>query len=88
MFNWDDLLFKFFDYLKAIALWFVETMLDGLLFMFQMVPVPDFMQNLPSYTLPSSMAYFAQAFELQFGLTTIVTALIIRFIIARLPFIG
>lgn len=43
---------------------------------------------MPSYTLPASIAYYATALELTYGITIITSAYAVRFVLRRIPFIG
>lgn len=74
--------------IKALFLWIYEGILSGILGILSAIPVPDFLTNLPTFTIPPSVAWFADAFNLTFGLSIIVSAYTVRFIIRRLPFIG
>lgn len=76
------------DNLYRMANFIFGSILDGLAFIFNMLPVPEFMKDLPSYTLPPEVAYYAQYMQLEFGLSVIVIAYTLRFIIRRLPVIG
>lgn len=76
------------DELKAIWLWIYDGILSGVATLFESVPVPDFLQNMQSYELPSSVAWFAEAFNIPYGLGVIVSSYVARFILRRIPFIG
>lgn len=82
---WFDWLFK---EIELFFVWILGTVLDAVAGIFSLLPVPDFMQNVQSYTLPDSMAYYASAFEIPFGVGVIVSAYGIRFLIRRLPVVG
>jgi len=77
-----------FDELELFVYWIFGSIMDALGALFSLIPVPDFMSSMQSYTLPSSIAFYAGYFELEFGLGVIVSAYTIRFIIRRLPVIG
>lgn len=77
-----------FDEIELFFHWVWGSILDGLVYAFSLIPLPSFLENIPSYTLPSGVAFYAQYFELQFGLEVIVTAYIARFILRRIPGIG
>jgi hypothetical protein len=74
--------------IKAIFIWIYDGILSAIATLFESIPVPDFLANLQSYELPSSIAWAANALNLPFGLGIIVTAYTARFILRRLPFIG
>ena len=76
------------DQLSSFALWVFEKILNGMAAVIEAIPVPDFMQNVGSLHIPSSVAWFAQSLQLDTGMGIIVTAYTIRFIIRRLPVVG
>ena len=52
------------------------------------IPVPDFMVNVGGLIIPDSVLYFAAAFNITAGITIIVAAYGVRFLIRRIPVIG
>lgn len=84
----------FFSYLKDLLLWIplklMQGLLEGLAAVLNAIPVPEFFSNAGSYlsALPSGLVYFAQSFQLGYGITVIVSAYVLRFLIRRIPFIG
>lgn len=52
------------------------------------IPVPDFLLNMGTFTMPPAVSYYAVIFEMPFGFTVIVSALIARFAVRRMPFLG
>ena len=54
------------------------------------IPVPGFFATASTSlgSLPSGVLYFAQAIDLGTGLTSLMTAVGLRFLIRRIPFIG
>lgn len=76
------------DELKAFFLWLYDSILSGFAALLEMIPVPEFMANVGTFSLPSGVAYFASAFELPFAMGVIVAAYTARFILRRIPVIG
>lgn len=54
------------------------------------IPVPSFFTNASTSlsSLPSGVLYFAQSIDLSTGIATLISAVILRFLIRRIPFIG
>lgn len=76
------------DEIKAFFLWIYEKIILGVADLISQIPTPDFMQNIQSLTLPPTAAYFAEPFQLLWGLGIFLTAFTVRFMIRRIPFIG
>ena len=76
------------EQLTTFALWLFEKFLGGMAAIIEAIPVPDFLTDIGSLTIPPSVAWAASAFELQSGMAIIVTAYGLRFIIRRLPIVG
>ncbi len=76
------------DELKAIFLWLYDAMLSGFAAVIEAIPVPDFLANIHSFTLPPMLSWAVSSFNLPFGIGVIVTAYTARFILRRIPFIG
>ena len=74
--------------IKQIVLSMLNLLADGFLYLIQRIPAPDFLQDMPSYTIPPEMSYFLQPMEITYGMTVVTSAYILRFTIRRLPFIG
>jgi len=76
------------DQISSFFLWAFERLMDGLAAVIEMIPVPDFLSAAGSFSIPGSVAWFANAFALDHGAQIIVAAYLLRFLIRRLPFIG
>ena len=76
------------DELKALWLWVYDALLSGFASIIEAIPVPDFLLNMQSLTLPASVAWVASSMNLTYGLTVIIGAYTARFILRRIPFIG
>ena len=85
---------KMLVWFKDLLLWIprklVELVLDGLASLFELIPVPDFFSDASGYlsSLDSELMYFMAAFRFDDGLTIVMSAFILRFLIRRLPVIG
>jgi len=78
------------DLLESFFLYCYQLLLAGLSNLIDLVPVPDWALNLPQLfiQIPSSVIYFANMFDMGFGMSVVFSALGIRFLIRRLPVIG
>lgn len=80
------------DFLLDLLLWIprkiYQLFLEGLLALFNWIPVPAWAEGLDLDWVPSSMAYFLEPFNVAWGLTCITSAYLIRFLIRRLPVVG
>ncbi len=65
-----------------------DSFISSFAFLVESIPVPDFMQNVSALSLPSSVLFYASAFNLPIGLGIIVSAYIVRFFIRRIPLVG
>jgi len=70
----------------AITIW--DAILSGLASLIELIPAPDFLTNTGTIAIPESIAWAASAFQLDYGLTVIVSAYTLRFILRRIPGIG
>lgn len=63
---------------------------DGILALYDAIPVPEFISNIPSLfgNLASGVWWFLGPFHIGTGIGIILSAYTIRFFIRRLPFIG
>lgn len=54
------------------------------------VPVPEFMGQMPTHlgSVPSTVIYFTQPFEITYGLSVISAALASRLLLSLLPIVG
>lgn len=76
------------DELRSLALWVWDKITQAIASLIEMIPVPDFLTSLPSYTMPPAVSYFLDIVQFQFAITILVAAYIARFFVRRLPFIG
>lgn len=63
---------------------------EGLLAVFDAIPVPSFISGASSLfsAIPSGVAYFLGSFNFGTGLGMLFSALLLRFLIRRIPLIG
>jgi hypothetical protein len=85
---------EFLNYLKDMLLWIplqiYKLLLEGLEALINAIPVPEYMQNIGTYTqsIPSGITYWTDPFNIGYGVAAILAAYVLRFIIRRIPFIG
>lgn len=81
-------------WLKDLLLWVPQKLyalvLDGLATVVEAIPVPDFMTSLGSWigALDPGIAYFAAPLQFGTGMSIVFGALVLRFLIRRIPVIG
>lgn len=95
MLDWlFDWLQAFLQWLLDILLWVPiklwELFLNVLATLLELVPVPDFISNAGVYLggIPPGVAYFLGIVRFDYGLSVILAASILRFLIRRLPVVG
>jgi len=74
--------------IEVIILGFFINLLNGLATLFESIPVPDFVSQIPTYQLPEFFLYLTDILQVYEGCQIVKGAYLIRFIIRRLPFIG
>lgn len=85
---------SFKDWLRDLLLWVPqkiwELILDGLAAVIEAIPVPTWLENIGDVfdAIPDGVIYFAQALQLPAGLSMILAAYVLRFLIRRLPIVG
>jgi hypothetical protein len=70
------------------VVWIWQTVLNGATFLFEMIPIPDFLLNIQPVTIPSSVGFFLGPFAIEYGIGIIVSAYIARFLVRRIPVVG
>lgn len=78
------------DFIETLPQWIFSQIAEGIVAFFNALPVPDFFRQAGSamQSIPPEVLFFANMFRLDFGVTTVLLALTIRFVIRRLPIIG
>ena len=77
--------------LVTYALQFVwQTLMAALAAVLNAIPVPDFLTNAVNVigAMPPGVAYVCAAFQVPAGITILVTAYTVRFVVRRIPLIG
>lgn len=67
-----------------------SSLMDGLASALEAIPQPGFVHDAASYfaQIPTGVIYFFSFFAIPEGFAMIITALIARFLLRRIPFIG
>lgn len=78
------------DLPEKIFLKLLEMILNGAAFVFESIPVPDFIHVIPSIfsAIPPELGFYVNAFNVPEGMAMMVTALVARFLLRRIPVIG
>lgn len=73
--------------IRLIFVGIYSSILDSIAGLFSSIPTPNFLlAAVPE--LPPSIMYFADLFMIHYGLSAMVSAYILRFLVRRIPFIG
>ncbi|MCY1290477.1 hypothetical protein D9M70_396240 [compost metagenome] len=89
--GWLD---NFAEWILELLQWIPKkiysVVMEGIAAFFNAIPVPDFVSQAAGAFggIPSTVMYFASMFELNFGLAVVLSALVARFILRRIPLIG
>ncbi|MOA27543.1 hypothetical protein D3C78_1484260 [compost metagenome] len=93
--DWCLALFTgFLEWLLELVEWIPKSiwsaLLDGLASILEALPVPDFMAQAGGFfgNLPTTVVYFLQFFAVAEGIGFILSALLLRFLLRRIPLIG
>lgn len=84
----------FKDWLRDLLLWVPkkiwELIVDGVVGVLEAIPVPSWLSSAEGVfdAIPDGVVYFAQALQLPAGLSMVLSAYALRFIIRRIPIIG
>jgi hypothetical protein len=78
------------NFIEWAAEWLWSALLGAFITVLNAIPVPSWLSSAPTVvgSIPGSVAFFLQAFEIPTGLAIIFGAYTIRFIIRRIPLIG
>lgn len=96
-----DVLKNIIDFLGDMLVWVIDfvtwavvkvllLIFEGVLYVLNLIPVPDFMSDLDGNmaVIDPGILYFTAPFQLSTGITWIVSAYVLRFLIRRIPIIG
>jgi hypothetical protein len=93
--DWDwltDWLDAGFAWLIELLLWVPQKLygllLDGLATVVEGIPAPSWASGISFAGVHNSIAYFGGPFHIDTGLTVVVSATLLRFLIRRLPVVG
>ena len=78
----------FFTKIKEIFWWCWEQVLDFFAWIVERIPAPSFLENMPTYTLPDSVLWMIEPFNVGYGLSVLVAAFTARFLIKLIPMVG
>jgi len=78
------------DFIETLPQWIFSEVAEGIVSFFNAIPVPSFFRQAASsmQSIPPEVLFFAHMFRLDFGVTTVLVAFMLRFVIRRLPIIG
>lgn len=78
------------DFIETLPQWIFSEVAEGIVSFFNAIPVPSFFRQAASsmQSIPPEVLFFAHMFRLDFGVTTVLVAYMLRFVIRRLPIIG
>ena len=91
MFEWFQDAFNWFvDFLMDFPKWIFNELCQGIVEFFEALPVPSFFASASNAFngIPPSVVFFADAFQIGPGITMVLLAFLLRFIIRRIPIIG
>ena len=91
LFDWlGDAYDAFIEFFKQLPEWVFSELVDGFIEFFNSIPVPDFFQSAANAFggVPASVVYFAQPFNIGYGVSVILGAYLLRFFVRRLPIFG
>lgn len=91
LFDWlNDAFDSIIEFFKLFPEWIFEHLVDDFIAFFNAIPVPDFFAMAANAfgNIPDSVVYFAQPFHIGTGISMILTAYFLRFVIRRLPIFG
>jgi hypothetical protein len=76
--------------LQHLGLIVFSALMQGLATVIQDIPAPAFFSDISGWvgSIPPFVSYLIQGLEIPQGITIVCTAMVIRFLIRRLPFVG
>ncbi|EQB0423092.1 DUF2523 family protein [Pseudomonas aeruginosa] len=90
-FKWvQDAFDYFWELLTTFPQFVFHELVSGIVKFFQWLPVPEFFTQAGNafQAIPPSVVYFANAFQIGPGVTMVLGAYLLRFILRRIPIIG
>lgn len=79
-----------FDFFKWLYDFIINSIFEGIIIMLEQIPVPDFISDISTNAsaIGGQAAFYMGVFRIDDGVLIVISALSLRFIIKRLPFIG
>lgn len=76
------------DALLFVPYWIFEKFLEALAGFIETIPVPEFVQTAATSfgSISPEIMFFAQCVQLEFGVKAVLSAVILRWILTRIPF--
>lgn len=90
-FDWlNDAYDSIIQFFKDLPEWIFSKFADALIAFYQKIPVPEFFNSAANAfsNIPAEVVYFAQPFQITYGITVVLGAYLLRFITRRIPIIG
>jgi hypothetical protein len=86
----NDLVDSFFELILVFPQYIFQLIAEGVVLFFDWLPVPSFFSDAAGAFsgLPSDVIFYAQLFQVSEGITIVMGAYLIRFVIRRIPIIG
>lgn len=91
LFKWlNDAFDAIINFFLDLPAWIFSKIADAVVSFFDALPVPDFFIQAGSAfsSIPDGVVYFAQSFQIGIGVSMVLGAYLLRFILRRIPFIG
>lgn len=78
------------DVLLFIPRWLWSQVLDAFATFIENLPVPEMVNMWVTHagSIPSTIVWFLTILEFKFGVTVVVSALVLRWLLRRIPFFG
>lgn len=83
-----ELLDRLLQSIADVFFYIISTILGWLVSLIELIPVPEFLQNINPINFPEGISYYLEPLDLPYGIGIITSAYAARFLVRRLPFIG
>ncbi len=84
---WEGIVF-FFEEIAIFLINLWNDFLASFASVIEAIPVPDFLLNMTTFSIPDSVMFYVSGFQIPSGIAIIVSAYTVRFFIRRIPVIG
>lgn len=91
LFDWlNDAFDSIISFFKELPEWVFSNIADAIVDFFNSIPVPDFFLSASGAfnVIPPEVVYFAGPFNIGIGVSMVLGAYLLRFIVRRVPFFG